>query len=137
MGSCCGHHSNIIHDPTVTAYASVGDMCIVNGPMSTLYEKGICRKALLYIDHDSLYYFESKCPRSLTSKYPFTDIRMVEVLRNEVINVSGKDILLNPGIQITVRGSNGLDTTISAAMPEADHFASELKKSLDEYRGNQ
>lgn len=136
MGSCCNAgYSNIVHDPTVGAYATVEDVCIVNGPLSTVYEKSPCRKALLYISGDSLYYFETKnCWQSLTSKYPFTSIQTIEVLRNEVIGVLGKDILLNPGIQITMRGSNGLDTTLSAAMPEADHFASELKRLLDEYR---
>lgn len=57
-----------------------------------------------------------------------------EVLRNEAVSVLGKDIPLNPGLQITMRGDNGLDMTLSAVMPDADRFAKELKNSMDEFK---
>ena len=116
------------------AHARVGDMGLVNGPMSTLYEDHCCRRAMLYIQGDSLYYYEAKPCQSLTSKFPFVNIKTTEVLRNEAVCILGKDILLNPGLQITMRGDNGLDTTLSAVMPDADIFAKELKNSMDEFK---
>ena len=133
MGCCLGH-SHIIHDPSVMAHARVGDMGLVNGPMSTLYEDHCCRHAMLYIQGDSLYYYEAKPCQSLTSRFPFVNIKTTEVLRNEAVSILGKDILLNPGLQITMRGDNGLDTTLSAVLPDADKFAKELKNSMDEFK---
>ena len=133
MGCCLGH-SHIIRDPSITAHARVGDMGLVNGPMSTLYGNHCFRHAMLYIQGDSLYYYEAKPCQTLTSKFPFEYIKTTEVLRNEAVSVLGKDILLNPGLQITMRGDNGLDTTLSAVMPDADMFAKELKNSVDEFK---
>ena len=136
MGCCfCHSHSDIIHDPTVIVYATVGDMALVNGPMSTMYKNHCCRQAFLYIQHDSLYYFENRyfC-HTLTCKYPFTCINTIEVLRNEAVNIADEELLLNPGLQITMTGSNGLATTLSAVMPEADEFVKQLKKLIDEFK---
>ena len=131
---CCFGHSHVVSDPSVRAHARVGDVGLVNGPMSTLYEGHCCRSAMLYIRGDSLYYYEARPCRSLTSKFPFEFIMTTEVLRNEAVSVLGKDIPLNPGLQITMRGDNGLDTTLSAVMPDADRFAKELKNSMDEFK---
>ena len=134
---CCLSHSHIVYDPSVTAHATVGDMGVVASPMSTLYESQYCRRAMLYIQGDTLYYFEAKPCQSLTIKYPFVDIKTTEVLRNEAVRILDKDVLLHPGLQITMRGENGLDTTLSAVMPDADRFANELKKSMDEFKNLQ
>lgn len=134
---CCFGHSHVIRDPSFSAHARVGDMALVNGPMSTLYEDHCCRHAMLYIQEDTLYYREAKLCHSLTSKFPFEYIITTEVLRNEAVNVLGKDIPLNPGLQITMRGDNGLDMTLSVAMPDADRFAKELKDSMDEFKSPQ
>ena len=131
---CCFGHSHIIHDPSIRAHARVGDMALVNGPMSVLYEHHCCRRAMLYVQGDSLYYYEAKPCQSLTRKFPFEYIMTTEVLRNGVVRVLGKDIPLNPGLQITMRGDNGLDTTLSGVMPDADRFANELKNSMDEFK---
>ena len=76
---CCFGHSHVIRDPSVRAHARVGDMALVTGPMSTLYEDHCCRHAMLYIREDSLYYCEAKPCQSLTSKFPFEYIMTTEV----------------------------------------------------------
>ena len=134
---CCFGHSHVIGDPSVRAHARVGHMALVNGPMSTLYEDHCCRRAMLYIQGDSLYYHEAKPCQTLTSKFPFEHIMTTEVLRNEAVSVLGKEISLNPGLQITMRGDNGLDMTLSVAMPDADGFAKELKDSMDDFKDPQ
>ena len=62
---------------------------------------------------------------------------MTEVLRHELVVIQDdEELLLNPGLQITMTGTNGLATTLSAVMPDADHFAKELTKSMNEYKEN-
>lgn len=140
MGCLHSHtYSQIKNDPAVVAYATVGDVGVANGPQSTLYKKHWSRRALLYIQGEALYYFESRfcgC-QSLTCKYPFTCITTTEVLRNEALIVQNEELFLHPGLQVTITGSNGLDTTLSAVMPDADHFAKKLTQSLDEYKALQ
>lgn len=50
------------------------------------------------------------------------------------MNIADEELLLNPGLQITMTGSNGLATTLSAVMPEADEFVKQLKKLIDEFK---
>ena len=136
MGCCYGQlYYNIIHNSDVVAYAAVGDIGLVNGPMSTLYKNRCCRHAVLYIRGDSLYFWErTLCWRPLSLRFPLELIDTTEALRNEAVNILEEEILLNPGLQITVRGDNGLFTTLSAVMPDANKFANELRKSVDKYK---
>lgn len=131
MGCClCRPDTDVLHDPTVTVHARVGDIAIVYRYGQTMI-KGCC-SGLMYIREDVLYYETicsgRLCCQSCRRSFNVKDITTVEVINNQVVRLHDKFLLLNPGLKITVKPHSGTDQTIIVAMPDAQEFAGHLSK---------
>ena len=132
MGCCLGRPStDILHDPSVSAHARVGDIAIVGQYGQTIKIEGCC-SGLMYIKEDILYY-ETVCSGYLCCQccghsFNVRDITSVEVVQNHIARFGyGKHLYLNPGLKITVQSRSGASTII-VAMPDAQEFAGQLNE---------
>ena len=130
MGCChCLPDTDVLHDPTVTAHARVGDIAFVYQVGQDMI-KGC--GGLMYIKEDILYY-EMECSghlccQSCRCSFNVKDITNVEVINDQVVRFHNKSLFLNPGLKITVKPDSGTDQTIIVAMPDAQEFAGQLGK---------
>lgn len=126
MGCFCSHPLvDVINDPTVTKYASVGDISIVRGNSRT----AIMARGMMYIKaaEGMLYYCASYGCGSFRHSFVLAEISRIEVLSDQ--HVYQGHSYLNSTLRIYLGvPSKGLLTTVTVAMPDAQEFAAELSK---------
>ena len=135
MGCClCRPDTDVVQDPSVTAYARVGDIAFVYRYSHSMI-KGCC-SGLMYIREDVLYY-ETVCSGRLCCQccrraFNVRNIASVEVVKNRTETFHGKFLVLSPGLKITVKPHSGSSTTIIVVMPDAQEFAAQLNQLINQ-----
>ena len=126
MGCCCGHPlTDVVNDPTVTKYASVGNISIVRG---NSYSSIMGSSGLMYIRaEEGMLYYETQLCGNYRRSFVLAEISCIEVLTNEFV-YHGR-LYQNTTLRIFLGApSKGLVTIVTVAMSDAQEFAAELSK---------